>query len=186
MSRGNGFPQVSIGPDIAGKGQRLYVTWSDFRNGDVDVFCATSADGGKTWSQATRVNDEPLHSGTDQFFQWLSVDPVDGSANVVFYDRRQDERNRSQVVTLARSTDGGNTFRNYAWTRDAFTSGETFLGDYSGISAYAGRVYGIWTEKPPVAPETPGSAPPNRRSPEYLRTHGTVIIVGSADFKNAR
>lgn len=186
LSRGNGYPQVSLGPDPALKPGRLYVTWSDYRNGDVDVFCANSGDGGKTWSQPVRVNDEPLHSGTDQFFQWLAADPVDGSVNVVFYDRRQDSINRSQAVTLARSTDGGRTFRNYAWSREPFTSGDTFLGDYSGLSAYDGRVYGIWTEKPPVAPEAPSATPPNRRSPEYLRTHGTVIVVGSADFKNAK
>lgn len=186
LSRGNGFPQISIGPDGKQKRERLYVTWSDFRNGDLDVFCSTSADGGRTWSQAVRVNDEPLHSGLDQFFQWLAVDPVDGSANVVFYDRRDDPRNRSQKVTLARSTDGGKTFRNYAWSREAFTSGDTFLGDYSGITAYGGHVYGIWAEKPPVPEEAPGAAPQNRRSPEYLRTHGTVIVVGVADFNGSR
>jgi len=183
LSRGNGFPQIGIGPSGKSSTARLYVSWSDYRNGDVDVFCTTSVDGGTTWSEAVRVNDDELHDGADQFFQWLAVDPVDGSANVLFYDRRSDPQNRSQTVTLARSVDGGRTFRNYAWSRDAFTSGDTFLGDYTGIGARGGHVYGIWTEKPPVAPEPASTVQPNRRSPEYLRSHGTVIVVGTANFK---
>jgi len=171
LSRGNGFPQIGIGPSGKSSTARLYVSWSDYRNGDVDVFCTTSVDGGTTWSEAVRVNDDELHDGADQFFQWLAVDPVDGSANVLFYDRRSDPQNRSQTVTLARSVDGGRTFRNYAWSRDAFTSGDTFLGDYTGIGARGGHVYGIWTEKPPVAPEPASTVQPNRRSPEYLRSH---------------
>lgn len=186
LSRANGFPQIALAPGRRNTPGRLFVTWSDYRNGDVDVFCATSADAGRTWSKAVRVNNDAVHSGADQFFQWLAVDPTDGSANVLFYDRRLDPQNRSQVVTLARSTDGGRTFTNYAWSREPFTSGDTFIGDYTGLSAYGGRLYGIWTEKPPVIEEPGAPQPQNRRSKEYLRTHGTVIVVGTAEFSSRR
>jgi hypothetical protein len=139
-SRANGFPQIGIDP----RSNRLFVSWADYRNGDLDVFVSTSADGGKQWSEATRVNSDPLHNGADQFFQWLAVDPVDGSANLVFYDRRSDPENRKCNFVLARSTDGGRTFSNYAWTTNAFDPHGDFIGDYSGIAAYAGRVYGVW------------------------------------------
>ena len=89
LERSNGFPQIAIDP----KSRRLYVTWSDYRNGDIDVFAATSDDGGKRWSPAVRVNNDPIHDGADQFFQWLAVDPADGAVNVMFYDRRGDPRN---------------------------------------------------------------------------------------------
>jgi Neuraminidase (sialidase) len=138
--RANGFPQIGIDP----RSNRLFVSWADYRNGDLDVFVSTSADGGKQWSEATRVNSDPLHNGADQFFQWLAVDPVDGSANLVFYDRRSDPENRKCNFVLARSTDGGHTFANYAWTKNAFDPQGDFIGDYSGISAYGGRVYGVW------------------------------------------
>jgi len=49
-----------------------------------------------------RVNDDPVHSGADQFLQWMAVDPIDGSINVQFYDRRDDPANRKTRVTLAR------------------------------------------------------------------------------------
>jgi hypothetical protein len=182
VARANGFPQIGIDPRGGKKGGNLYVTWSDYRNGDVDVFCSTSQDHGKTWSPALRVNTDPQHDGADQFFQWMAVDPVDGSVNVVFYDRRADENNRKQTVTLARSTDGGKTFANYAWNPQAFDAEGVFMGDYTGISAFDGRVYGIWTVKPNGTNSArPGQAP--RNSAEYWRLRGTQIQIGVADFK---
>ncbi|MHB8525275.1 MAG: sialidase family protein [Candidatus Acidiferrales bacterium] len=190
VARSNGFPQIAIDPRGGDKGGRLYVTWSDYRNGDVDVFCSTSTDLGASWSPAIRVNSDPIHDGADQFFQWLAVDPKDGSTNVVFYDRRNDPRNRAETVTLARSTDGGTSFKNYAWTTQPFDMAGAFLGDYTGLAALNGRVYGVWTEKPPIAPsETAAGGPsaqaPIKTSPNDSRLRGTVIQIGVADFSRS-
>lgn len=136
-----------------------------------------------------RVNSDPLHDGADQFFQWMAVDPVDGSVNVVFYDRRADKENRKSTVTLARSTDDGKTFANYAWTADAFDAEGVFMGDYTGLAALNGKVYGVWTIKPETksAKPTPGAPAemPQRNSPEYWRLRGTQIQIGVADFGQA-
>jgi len=178
LDRGNGFPEVAIDPRHGRKG-RLYVTWSDYRDGDIGVYCATSDDGGKSWSKPVRVNSNPAHDGTDQFFQWLAVDPVTGAANVIFYDRRLDPTNQKTTVTLARSTDGGRTFTNYAWTRDAFMPRkDNFLGDYIGVAALNNKVYGVWAEiAPPGVPkEKEAEAPPTERRPQ------TIVRVGVADF----
>ena len=181
LARANGFPQLDIDSRHGRKGL-LYVTWSDYREGDIGVYCATSDDGGKSWSQAVRVNSNPAHDGTDQFFQWLAVDPVTGAANVIFYDRRLDPKNQKTTVTLARSTDGGRTFINYAWTRDAFIPRrDDFLGDYIGLAALNNKVYGAWTEiAPPPAPkEKEAEASPTERRPQ------TIVRVGVADFAGA-
>ena len=202
--RANGFPQIGIDPHS----NRLFVTWADYRNGDLDVFCATSTSRGKRWSQAVRVNSDALHNGADQFFQWMAVDPVDGSANVVFYDRRSDPANRDCNFVLARSSDGGRTFVNYAWTVKAFDPKGAFIGDYSGIAAYAGRVYGIWgrlarpdefpeapesSARPPEktgAPETSApekqkpAAPEKPESPPEPKKQIQVVEVGIADFSH--
>ncbi len=177
LDRANGFPQIAIDPRHGRKGL-LYVTWSDYRYGDIGVFCATSGDGGKSWSNPARVNSNPTHDGTDQFFQWLAVDPATGAANVIFYDRRLDPDNRQTTVTLARSVDGGRTFTNYAWTSDAFvTRREEFLGDYIGIAALNNKVYGVWAEiASPTAPKDKSEPPPTS-----FRPH-TVVRVGVADF----
>jgi hypothetical protein len=177
LDRANGFPQIAIDP----KKDRIYVTWSDYRNGDLDVFISSSADRGRHWTRAARVNDDPVHNGAEQFFQWLAVDPVDGSVNVMFYDRRRDPNNRKQIVVLARSTDQGRTFKNYAWTENPFEAGGVFFGDYSGLAAYSGRVYGVWTEKPAPPPESEerkAEEPKHTSSPR----RGTIVKLGTAGF----
>ena len=175
LERANGFPQIAIDPSHG----KLYVTWSDYRNGDLDIFSASSTDHGRTWSAPVRVNNDALHNGADQFFQWLAVDPTDGAVNVVFYDRRRDPANRKQAVVLARSTDGGRKFANYAWTENLFEAGGVFFGDYTGLAAYGGRVYGVWAEKPE------GQPPAGRDAQGHLRRQGTVVKVGVADFGTA-
>lgn len=189
LERANGFPQIAIDPRSIERRSNdprspLYVTWTDYRNGDLDVFCSTSDNGGKKWSAPVRVNNDPLHNGADQFFQWLAVDPIDGAANVIFYDRRGDPKNRMQTVTLARSTDSGHTFQNYAWTTEPFEASGVFFGDYSGIAASGGRVYGVWTEKPAVAPQA-ANKPENKPDTEEPKPRGTIVKVGVADFATA-
>jgi Neuraminidase (sialidase) len=175
LSRANGFPQIAIDP----KSGRLYVSWSDYRNGDLDVFVSSSDDRGKHWSAPIRVNNDPVHNGAEQFFQWLAVDPVDGSVSLLFYDRRHDPQNRQQIVVLARSTDGGRSFNNYAWTEQPFeASVSVFFGDYSGLAAYGGRVYGAWTEKPGDESENDSKSDVDKKP----RPRGTVVKVGTADF----
>jgi len=180
LDRANGFPQIAVDA----KSNRIYVTWSDYRNGDLDVFVATSDDKGKHWSPAVRVNNDPVHNGAEQFFQWLAVDPIDGSVNVMFYDRRRDPQNRKQIVVLARSTDGGHSFNNYAWTDDPFEAGGVFFGDYSGLAAYGGRVYGVWTEKPVAAPEGDEKKKSEEGKETKAPARGTVVKVGTADFSS--
>ena len=176
LERANGFPQIAVDP----RSKRLYVTWSDYRNGDLDVFVSSSTDAGRTWTPATRVNDDGVHNGADQFFQWLTVDPTDGSVNVLFYDRRGDLRNVKQVVVLARSIDGGHSFKNYAWTDEPFEAGGVFFGDYTGIAAFGGRVYGVWMEKPNNVANSD-----TKPGDEHSGTHGTVVKVGVADFSKS-
>ncbi len=144
LDRANGMPVtgVDLGND-PNKGT-LYVNWIDARNGDPDVFVMASRDGGETWSAPVRVNDDPLKNGKVQFFTWMSVDPADSSVNIVFYDRRDTEGALTKL-TLARSIDGGRTFVNYKIDQPAFACDrKVFFGDYSGISAYNGRVIPIF------------------------------------------
>lgn len=178
LERTNGFPQIAIDPRGGQQSGKLYVTWSDYRNGDTDIFISSSNDHGKTWSAADRVNNDPVHNGADQFFQWLAVDPADGAVNVVFYDRRGDPANRKQIVVLARSTDGGSSFNNFAWTSEPFDASGVFFGDYTGLAALNGRVYGVWTEKPAKKESSPNST--NEETSKAH--HGTIVRVGVADF----
>ncbi|MBV9479608.1 MAG: hypothetical protein JO249_02500 [Acidobacteria bacterium] len=176
VSRANGFPEIGVDP----RSNRLFVVWADYRNGDIDVFSSVSTDKGKRWSPAVRVNADSLHNGADQFMQWLAVDPLDGSANVIFYDRRADPENRKIIVALARSTDAGRSFTNYAWDLDPFDPEEEFIGDYTGAAALGGKVYGAWARTPPAEEKT--------ESAEREETKRKVLMfveIGIADFSGS-
>lgn len=144
INRANGMPVTKVDTSNSPYRGTIYVNWVDTRNGDHDVFLLSSRDGGTTWSTPLRVNDDKLKNGKDQFFTWMAIDPVDGSVNIVFYDRRDLDGTKTGV-TLARSTDGGKTFVNYKINLEPFECNKgVFFGDYSGIDAYGGRVMPIF------------------------------------------
>ena len=155
LGRANGSP--SMGVDVTKGKDRgsIYVNWADNWNGDPDVFMIVSRDGGDTWSQPLRVNDDPKGNGKEQFFTWMAVDPIDGAVNVVFYDRRDLEGTKTGL-TLARSVDGGRTFVNHKINQDPFVCDKKggFFGDYLGLDAFGGRVaaaYMHYVDGPKVA-----------------------------------
>ena len=144
LDRANGMPVTGVDLSNGANKGTLYVNWIDARNGDPDVFVMSSRDGGETWSEPVRVNDDPVKNGKVQFFTWMSVDPVDGSVNIVFYDRRDTEGTLTGL-TMARSIDGGRTFVNYKIDQPAFACDpKVFFGDYTGISAFNGRAIPIF------------------------------------------
>ena len=168
VDRGDGFPQIAIDPRGGRRGGPIYVCWSDYRNGDIDVFVSTSRNHGRSWGPAVRVNDDPVHDGRDQFMQWAAADLATGDLYVMFYDRRFDPENQSATITLARSADAGHSFQNYAWTTKAFDPEDAFIGDYSGLAAYDGCVYGAWTEQVPAEAQPRAAAPQGQPDPHSI------------------
>ena len=147
ISRCNGLPvtvcDLSNGPNRG----TVYVLWSDQRNGeeDTDVWITKSSDNGNTWSAPKRVNDDP--PGRHQFFGWLDVDPATGHLYVVYYDRRN-HGGFSTEVSLAISTDGGETFSNQIISEKPFMpSAKAFFGDYCHVDALNGRIRPVWTRQ---------------------------------------
>jgi hypothetical protein len=143
--RANGLPVTCC--DLSGGSYhgRIYVNWSDQRNGtaDTDVWLSKSDDGGQTWSNVIRVNDDP--PGRHQFFTWMTVDQTTGFLYFVFYDRRNYSNNMTDVY-LAVSQDGGETFDNIRISESPFTPVPTvFFGDYTNISVHGGIIRPIWT-----------------------------------------
>jgi hypothetical protein len=117
---------------------------TDQRNGedDTDVWLAKSTDGGNTWSDAIRVNDD--HIGNQQFFSWMTIDQKTGELLFVFYDRRHYDDTQTDVY-MARSSDGGETFENIRISDSPFLpNSNVFFGDYTNITAYNGIVRPIW------------------------------------------
>ncbi|MBN3034716.1 MAG: T9SS type A sorting domain-containing protein [Bacteroidales bacterium] len=143
--RCNGLPITEC--DLSGGAHHgtIYINWTDQRNGtdDTDVWLVRSTDGGDTWSEPMRVNDDP--PGRQQFFTWMDVDQVTGFLWFVFYDRRDYTDNNTDVY-LAVSIDGGDTFINFKVSESPFLPNAwVFFGDYNCISAYNNVVRPIWT-----------------------------------------
>jgi hypothetical protein len=97
----------------------------------------------------------------------MAVDPITGKIFIDFYDRRADAANYLTRLSIARSSDEGRTFQNFALTTDAFNPAGAFLGDYTWLDAYDNRVAVAWTETTANASRT------NRE---------TIVKAGSADF----
>jgi hypothetical protein len=133
LNRANGFPftvcDLSGGPNNG----TIYINWSDQRNGpdDTDIWLVKSTDGGDSWSQPIRVNDDP--PGRQQFLTCMTIDQVTGYLYFVFYDRRNYEpESLSTDVYLACSKDGGQTFSNFKISEEPFVPMENyFFGDYT-------------------------------------------------------
>ncbi len=146
LGRANGMPitlcDLSTGPQRG----NIYVTWADISAGedDTDIWMASSSNGGVSWSEPARVNDDS--SGAHQFFPWAAIDQETGYLYVVFYDRRNFSDDTTEVY-LAVSKDGGKSFTNEKISSKPFQPNpEVFFGDYNNIVAHKGSVRPIWTQ----------------------------------------
>lgn len=142
--RANGLPilkcDLSQGPHRG----TLYLNWSDQKNGvdDTDVWLLKSTDGGLTWSERIRVNqDGPGHH---QFFTWMTVDQSTGYLYFVYYDRREYMDAHTDVFVSV-SRDGGATFKDMKISNTPFfPAADIFFGDYLNIDAVNGEIRPIF------------------------------------------
>lgn len=144
MNRANGLPilvsDLSNGPNRG----NLYLNWCDQRNGtdNTDVFLSVSKDGGKSWSEARKVNQD--NTRTHQFFTWLAVDQSTGYLYFVYYDRRNYSDLQTDVY-ISRSIDGGLTFKDFRISDKPFVPmSKKFFGDYLNIAAAKGEIRPIY------------------------------------------
>ncbi len=131
------IPAMAVDP-VSGT---IYVAWPDSRNGNLDIFASSSADGGITWSANHKLNDD---AGTNT--QWMVDVAVDNAGAV--HAAWEDNRNSAWNIFYSNSTDGGNT-----WGANLRVSSEdTPLsynrpGDYFAIEAGPdNKIYVVWTD----------------------------------------
>ncbi len=149
----------------------VYVTWGDYHKTvegeecfpdprapadqvcDGDIVLVKSTDGGDTWSDPIRVNQDPVGNGADQFQPALAVTDH-GQLNMMWFDRRNDPQNFYIDTYAARSNDGGQTWTETRVTTDMWDpsvnppispSGQ-FIGDYQGMAANDCFAYPFWQD----------------------------------------
>lgn len=114
---------------------RLYVVWQDNRNGNYDIYFASSSDLGVTWTPSVRLNDDagPAH----QMNPSLAV--REGGHVYVAW---QDQRNGNDDIYFTRSHDAGAT-----WPYS-----NTFVTDDPSSTAQAQRQPSIGVGHPTAGP----------------------------------
>ncbi|RME49608.1 MAG: exo-alpha-sialidase, partial [Deltaproteobacteria bacterium] len=70
----------------------LYAVWNGYDHGDADIFMVRSTDGGTTWEEPRRINDDVVGNGKDQLFPAIVVDRA-GIVRIMWLDRRDDPEN---------------------------------------------------------------------------------------------
>jgi len=177
----------NIAVDRSVSPNKLYVFWSDNRNGGsnptgngatggtgTDAFVAISTDGGDSWTDAEKVNQDD--SRNDHFMGWGAVAPAGnvqpGKAPVcvMYRDRRSDPENKLNEIWASCSVDGGASWSDQRLTDSGpqncvdlagFTGPDgrsTFIGDYSGLAATvdsAGQAFffAAWTDCRDATPD---------------------------------
>ena len=143
------MPQLAASPD-----GKLYATWADGRDGDDDVFLRSSSDGGASWSEPVKVNDNGA-DGTAQFLPNVEVGPGN-RVSIVFLDGRNDPQHKKLLdAYLATSSDGGTTFDNFRLSVRSFdesigpTFGEAYGTDFGtklGLADGDGKLFAAWVD----------------------------------------
>ncbi len=147
MNRANGLPVLKTDLSKGKYHGTIYLNWCDQKNGDddTDVWLIKSTDGGRTWSNRIKVNQDTVKA--HQFFTWMSVDQSTGYLYFVYYDRRNSKGSIATDVYLSVSSDGGETFEDFCLTEKAFYPIQgTFFGDYLNIDAAKNKIIAIWPE----------------------------------------
>ncbi|MBI4671203.1 MAG: exo-alpha-sialidase [Chloroflexi bacterium] len=167
------FTSISVSVDLD---NRLYVVWSDFRNGgppcdtgnaatstppcNNDVFYAFSTDGGATWSDTRNITPQREFGKTAQWQPWSAVAPKGNRLWVAYYDRSYGdcETTGCNDITLVRVRNPASNSPAFQYRRITTSSMPNltlannplqagFLGDYMWVAVDpSGRPHVVWAD----------------------------------------
>jgi hypothetical protein len=127
---------IAVDPSDGPTGGYIYLLSSVDPDGPdpQDVHFSRSTDGGLTWSEAVRVNDDPIGNDAWQWFGTMSVAP-NGRIDAIWNDTRNTGVLNQCQLFYAFSTDGGVTWSTNAELSPSWNSWLGFpnnnkIGDY--------------------------------------------------------
>jgi hypothetical protein len=152
--RVNGLPNIAADTTHGPYRGSIYIVTGEKdllpAGSDPDIILHRSTDGGQTWSEGIRVNQDPLNNGRTQYFPGIEVDAT-GAIDIIFYDDRNTTAD-STGVFLARSTDGGNTWTEYEISDHNFRPapigglGQGYQGDNIDITSTNTTLWPVWMD----------------------------------------
>jgi hypothetical protein len=139
---------VNATPALAAFGRSVALVWTASKDATANVYIAMSADGGATFSDARRVNDQDGNASANN--EQPPRVAISGSAanpvvTVVWSQRNEGpQKARNDVIRIARSADGGRTFAPSRSIHDPALSGargwESLATDPDGV------VHAVWLD----------------------------------------
>lgn len=152
--RVNGLPRITVDLSNTSTRGNIYIVTSQKNlspaGSDPDIILRKSTDGGQSWSEGIRVNQDQLNNGKYQFFPAITVDDF-GGVNVIFYDDRSTTSD-SSAVFLARSNDAGETWIEYEISDHNFKPGaigglgQGYMGDNIDITSVGSKLFPVWMD----------------------------------------
>src|SRR5689334_528447 len=108
-ARRRGRTPIAVDPSSTAFADRLYVAWTEVRQGRAQLFFTYSADNGTTWAAPRKVADDvPALDARghlpNNFMPTLAVSPT-GVVGLMWYDRRDNPDQTSFYVRFSASLD---------------------------------------------------------------------------------
>lgn len=152
--RVDGLPKLAIDKSGGPRNGWIYIVTTQKNlapaGSDPDIILRHSTDDGLTWSAATRVNLDPINNGKIQYFPAIDIDYL-GGINIIFNDDRNTSADSSEIM-LARSADGGSTWREWVISDHRFQP-EAILGvqlgyqgDHIALISVGNKLYPFWMD----------------------------------------
>ncbi len=152
--RVNGLPRIAVDNSDGIRKGWIYIVTTQKNFGaagsDPDIILYKSTDGGVSWSNPIRVNQDFLNNGKIQYFPAINIDKF-GGINIIYYDDRLTSSD-STGVFLSRSTDGGETFSDYLISDHNFKPvaigglGQGYQGDLIALTSVDNYLIPIWMD----------------------------------------
>ncbi len=155
--RVNSFPSMAVDNSDGPNRGAIYITWPNngkpgINTGNgIDIYMIKSVDGGTTWAEPIKVNQDAPGLGKQHYFSWITCDATNGILSVIYYDDRN-VGSKELEVYVSTSRDGGATWEDMKVSDVSFTPkpiqglGADYFGDYLGIHSHGGWVYPVWTD----------------------------------------
>lgn len=152
--RVNSFPRIAVDTTNGPRQNWLYIV-TTIKNispagNDPDIVLYRSTDGGTSWAQGVRVNQDLINNGKIQFFPAITID-TSGGINIIYYDDRNTTSDSSGVF-LSRSTDGGYSFNDFQISSKNFKPaaigglGQGYQGDLISIINTGKILIPVWMD----------------------------------------
>jgi hypothetical protein len=139
---------ASSAPSLAVLDRTVVAVWPAVKDGEANVYVAVSSDGGLTFSDPRRVNDQvgDASANNEQPPRAVIAGPAKARTITVVWSKRNEgpDRSRRDLVRMARSTDAGRTFSPARSIHDPTLSGAR--GWESLATGAAGSVHAVWLD----------------------------------------